>query len=74
MAESTVNSVVQGGDTSMAGNEERKSYQYNNNCFYDGTWLGNRRHGHGTFKWPSGSYYEGNFKADLRDGKGKITY
>ena len=45
-----------------------------NGCFYDGQWRSNRRHGYGTFKWPSGCIYNGEFKNDRRNGQGKITY
>ena len=35
--------------------EESKQHEYANGCFYDGFWRANRRHGQGTFKWPSGA-------------------
>lgn len=70
----TVAASTNVGPLDVTGQEEHKTYTYNNNCFYDGNWLGNRRHGQGTFVWPSGAKFEGTFKADLRDGRGKITY
>ena len=54
--------------------EETKSHEYANGCFYEGQWRANRRHGQGTFKWPSGTTYTGEFRNDRRHGQGKIIY
>merc|ERR1719266_677120 len=54
--------------------EESKQHEYANGCFYDGFWRANRRHGQGTFKWPSGTTYTGEFRNDRRHGQGKIIY
>ena len=31
-------------------------------------------HGFGTFKWPDGMIYEGEYKNDMKDGIGKMTW
>ena len=31
-------------------------------------------HGFGTFKWPDGKTYEGNYKNDVKDGEGTMTF
>ena len=54
--------------------EESKAHEYANGCFYHGQWRANRRHGTGTFKWPSGTEYVGEFRNDRRHGHGKIIY
>jgi len=54
--------------------EETKHHEYQNGCHYDGQWRSNRRHGFGTFTWPSGCVYTGEFKNDRRNGQGKIAY
>ena len=54
--------------------EETKKHDYANGCTYDGAWRANRRHGQGTFKWPSGTTYTGEFRNDRRHGHGKIIY
>ena len=56
------------------GEEESKQHEYANGCFYDGNWKANRKHGQGTFKWPSGAIFTGEFKDDKRHGEGKFTY
>jgi len=53
---------------------EVKEHTYQDNCVYNGQWKGRRRHGEGTFKWPSNAAYVGSFDQDKRHGKGKLTY
>ena len=48
-------------------------FRYANGCSYNGEWDGNKRHGHGTYTWPTGMY-EGQFDQDRRHGKGKATF
>lgn len=31
------------------------------------------KHGRGVFRWPDGSYYEGDFDHNVRSGEGKLV-
>ena len=39
---------------------------------YDGYWQHGDMSGFGTFKWPSGNIYEGEWLANRRHGEGKL--
>ena len=45
------------------------TYQNENNSFYDGEWVQNVRHGHGTRQYPSGNIYKGMWFNNVRHGK-----
>ena len=42
--------------------------------YYEGNFLDGRRHGHGTFYYSSGTKYIGDWKADQKNGKGKVIF
>ena len=46
--------------------------QYADGACYIGSWLDDKKHGHGTFTFPDGSKYEGEFK-NGEDGAGVFT-
>ena len=37
---------------------------------YEGEYWNDKRHGYGTYKWPSGAVFTGQFRNDRKDGKG----
>ena len=37
---------------------------------YEGDYVCDKKHGHGRYSWPSGAYFCGYFKSDLREGPG----
>ena len=37
---------------------------------YEGEYWNDKRHGYGTYKWPSGAVFTGQFRNDKKDGKG----
>jgi len=39
--------------------EMRSLVQFKNGATYEGQWLGNMKHGHGTQKWKDGAKYVG---------------
>lgn len=41
---------------------------------YIGKWHQGKRHGYGKYVFPNGDVFEGEWKMDVRNGKGKITY
>ena len=51
-----------------------RSVKLGEDCFFEGQWKGNRKHGAGTLKWKSGTSYSGEFRNDKRHGKGKLIY
>ena len=36
---------------------------------YDGSWVGGRMHGKGIFIYPNGNRYDGEYYADVKEGK-----
>jgi hypothetical protein len=57
------------------GSEEEKSthLNYKSGVVYDGTVRGHLKSGHGTFVWPNGDKYSGEFKANCRHGFGESS-
>ncbi len=53
---------------------EQKMHTYNNGSTYDGVWKNNKKHGQGTFIWPSGNRYTGEFVNDRKEGNGTMMY
>ena len=47
-------------------------YDYKSGAIYDGKIRDNLKFGNGTFLWPNGDKYVGEFKANCRHGFGKI--
>lgn len=41
---------------------------------FEGHFVGNRRHGRGTFEYKNGRKFEGNYRFDLRWGEGLIHF
>ena len=41
---------------------------------YVGEWKGDKKHGQGTYTWPSGSSYVGEWKDGKKHGQGTYTY
>ena len=39
---------------------------------YDGEWLDKKKHGHGCYKYPSGSTYEGQWRNNVKEGLGGV--
>ncbi len=56
--------------------ELRKSVEYENSAIYYGEWekTGNKRHGRGIQVWTDGSRYEGYWKEDKANVKGKLIH
>ena len=56
--------------------ELKQSVEYENKAIYFGEWEknGNRRHGRGLQLWANGSKYEGYWKGDKANVKGKLTH
>ena len=44
---------------------------YRTGAKFEGNVVDHKKIGHGKFMWPNGSYYEGYFSENLRNGKGK---
>lgn len=53
---------------------QRKKEKYFDGNEYDGEFLDGKRDGYGVYKWVSGQLYEGSFKNDKMNGKGKMSY
>lgn len=45
------------------------NYDAAGNSYYDGEWVKNIRHGHGTRQYPSGNLYKGMWFNNVRHGK-----
>ena len=41
---------------------------------YEGSWVQNKRHGRGVFKYPNGDLYEGNWSNNHKHGYGRYVY
>lgn len=41
---------------------------------YEGDWVKDRMQGVGSFKWPTGQQYVGEYSEDQKHGKGRLTY
>jgi hypothetical protein len=41
---------------------------------YEGSWLDDKRHGHGTFVHADGSKYEGEWASGRKEGKGTLCF
>ena len=56
--------------------ELKQSVEYENKAIYYGEWEknGNKRHGRGIQLWTDGSRYEGYWKEDKANVKGKLTH
>ena len=56
--------------------ELRQSVEYDNHAIYFGEWekSKNKRHGRGIQKWTDGSRYEGYWKEDKANIKGKLIH
>ena len=39
---------------------------------YEGQFLKGKKHGYGKFTWADGSYYEGEYKNDQKEGDGRL--
>ena len=67
--------LKEGEDEGFQGVDEVRSHQFADGSFYDGMWRGTRRHGDGTYKYPSGATYTGPFVNDYREGEqGTMEY
>ena len=42
--------------------------KFKDKSFYDGEFLDGNMHGKGTFTWPDGTMYEGQYANNLREG------
>lgn len=51
--------------------EKTTHVQYKSGVVYDGTVKDSLKNGHGTFVWPNGDKYVGQFKLNCRNGHGK---
>ena len=40
------------------------------NQIYEGDYLFDKRHGLGSYQWPTGAKFSGAFKEDMKDGRG----
>lgn len=40
---------------------------------YEGDYVADKKHGQGTYRWPSGACFTGKFKQDCKDGPGVYT-
>lgn len=54
------------------GDPDLIKVQYKTGAQFQGKVVNHKRIGHGTFVWPNGSKYEGEFMDNLRHGKGKF--
>ena len=45
-------------------------YYHGTSEFYQGSWLNDLKHGHGTYHWSDGGSYLGDFENGLRHGFG----
>ena len=55
----------------LATDEEKLVYlHYKSGVVYEGTLKDNLKSGHGTFEWPNGDKYTGEFKLNCRHGYG----
>lgn len=56
-------------------NQERSTLIFDNDATYTGTLKnGTIRHGYGIQKWPDGAIYEGEWRDDIAEGKGKLVH
>ena len=51
-----------------------KSYEYESEAIYSGSWLGGFRHGRGIMRWKDGTYYEGEWNLGFAEGNGMLVY
>ena len=49
-------------------------YDTNGKSFYEGSWVDNRKHGLGTFQFPSGNVYQGTWFDNERHGQGTMRW
>jgi hypothetical protein len=47
---------------------------FDDGALYDGEWVMNQFHGHGTLTYNTGAIYEGHFQDGVRHGIGKLTF
>lgn len=53
-------------------NSSNRVLDYKSGAIYEGTLKDNHKFGHGTFVWPNGDKYIGEFKLNYRHGFGKF--
>ena len=41
---------------------------FGNGCTYEGEWLTDKQHGHGTYTWPGGDRFHGDYRDDKFHG------
>ena len=58
-----------------AGKKKQADEYGNTKCnSYDGQYINDKKHGHGTFEWESGNIYVGNYCEDERQGYGVMRW
>jgi len=43
-------------------------------AMYNGIWVNDKKHGHGTYTWPDGTNYAGPWVDDQQVGTGVLTF
>jgi hypothetical protein len=62
------------GHSSTASFYEEREKEFESGAVFTGKMRNGKRHGFGIQVWPDGAKYEGNWKNDKTDGKGKFWH
>ena len=74
LVEKTIVSFLKGKSLDENGNRRKFIYEYATGGKYDGAWCVGKPDGQGTFQYPNGNIYLGNFELGRRSGAGKMVY